>query len=205
MMRQIFRFRPLAILCLVTGCVTVNVYFPAAAAEQAADQIIRHVYGSDQPPAPVPAPAPEDEPVSLWAVPDAGPGMRLLDLLVPAARAQQPDLDISTPGINKLQAVMAARHGQLVAYYRSGAVGMDNNGLITLRDTRAVGIKDRNKVNQLIAAENSDRNALYMQIAKANGHPEWETDIRGTFARRWVANAPGGWFFQDATGGWKQK
>ena len=42
------------------------------------------------------------------------------------------------------------------------------------------------------------------RIARANGHPEWEADIRSTFARRWVANAPAGWWYQQ-DGAWKQK
>ena len=46
----------------VSACVTVNIYFPAAAAEKAADRIIDDVLGSgksgaDAPPAPA-APAP---------------------------------------------------------------------------------------------------------------------------------------------------
>ena len=82
---------------------------------------------------------------------------------------------------------------------------MDSKGLLTLRDPKAVSIKERNTVNQLVAAENQDRNALYAEIARANGHPEWEDDIRDTFARRWVSNAPSGWYFKDNSGNWKQK
>ena len=39
--------------CLTAGCVTINIYFPAAAAEKAADRIIEEVYQShrDAPPA----------------------------------------------------------------------------------------------------------------------------------------------------------
>ena len=61
------------------------------------------------------------------------------------------------------------------------------------------------RVQQLVAEENRDRNALYAEIARANGHPEWESEIRSTFARRWVDNAPGGWWYQDAAGVWKRK
>ena len=43
------------------------------------------------------------------------------------------------------------------------------------------------------------------EIAAANGKPEWESDIRSTFAQRWVAKARGGWWYRDAAGGWKQK
>jgi uncharacterized protein YdbL (DUF1318 family) len=187
---------------LLAGCVTVNVYFPAAAAEQAADRIIREVYGEEgAKPGAVP-PAGEEPGASPAG---DGLGMRVLEFLVPAALAQQPDIDVSTPAINRLKASMAARHRQLEPFYGSGAVGMDNNGLITVRDAKAVPIRERNKVSQLVAAENADRNALYAEIARANGHPEWEADIRATFARRWVANAPRGWYFRDAAGNWKQR
>ena len=112
---------------------------------------------------------------------------------------------VSTPGIERLKAQMKQHHRALEPFYTSGAVGMAGNGLIALRDPKLVSIKDRNTVNGLVAAENQNRNQLYTEIAKANGHPEWEREIRETFARRWVANAPGGWYFQDSGGGWKQK
>ena len=53
--------------------------------------------------------------------------------------------------------------------------------------------------------ENRDRSALYAEIARANGHPEWEPDIRQIFARRWIDNAPRGWWYMDAGGNWTQK
>ena len=43
----------------LAGCVTINIYFPAAAAEKAADRIIDEVWqlkGGDTPGAPKPAP-----------------------------------------------------------------------------------------------------------------------------------------------------
>lgn len=45
------RWRQLVVpVCLVvaTGCVTINVYFPAAAAEKAADKIIEEVWQTKQ-------------------------------------------------------------------------------------------------------------------------------------------------------------
>jgi uncharacterized protein YdbL (DUF1318 family) len=67
-----------------------------------------------------------------------------------------------------------------------------------------VPLKDRNTVNTLIAEENQDRNALYAEIARANGHPEWESEIQETFARRWISNATKGWWYQQG-GSWQQK
>jgi len=189
---------------MITGCVTVNVYFPAAAAEQAADRIIKEIYGDKIESAPTPAPAQPDQ-SSNQTLPGNSVGLGLLDFLVPAAVAQEADIDVSSPAISQLRASMTQRHAQLETFYAGGMVGMDSQGLITVRDPATVSIKDRNVVNQLVAAENQDRNTLYAEIARANGHPEWEDQIRGTFARRWIANAPGGWYFQDGTGSWKQK
>jgi uncharacterized protein YdbL (DUF1318 family) len=100
---------------------------------------------------------------------------------------------------------MEARHRKLAPYYNSGAVGMTRNGEITVRDQKSVPLAERNSVRNLVAEENRDRSALYTEMARANGHPEWEDEIRSTFARRWVDNARSGWWYMDASGAWKQK
>jgi hypothetical protein len=41
-------------------------------------------------------------------------------------------------------------------------------------------------------------------VAVANGHPEWEGQIRDVFARQWIDSARAGWWYQ-AGGSWKQK
>ncbi|MFT5349191.1 MAG: hypothetical protein ACI9MF_000001, partial [Gammaproteobacteria bacterium] len=66
-------------------------------------------------------------------------------------------------------------------------------------------LKERNIVKKLVADENRDRSQLYKEIASANGHPEWETEIRNTFSRRWITNAPAGWWYKDANGEWQKK
>ena len=114
------------------------------------------------------------------------------------------DLEVNTPGVNALKQSMQARHAQLAGYYASGAVGLTADGLITLRDAGAVPLAARQSVNALVASENQDRNALYAEIAQANGHPEWQTEIRNTFAQRWIQRAQPGWWVQSG-GAWKQK
>ena len=57
----------------------------------------------------------------------------------------------------------------------------------------------------VVADENRDRKAVYREIAVANGHPEWESDIQQTWAREWVNNARKGWYYQDSSGTWRQK
>ena len=182
------------------GCVTINVYFPAAAAEQAADKIIEEVWGDD-------AKKPTTEQSSRIGNSVDYPSRiarLLLDWLIPVANAQQANLDISSPAIGKIEASMKARHAQLLAYYNSGAIGLTSNGLIAVRDAKAIPLSARKTVNQLVADDNRDRMALYREIAAANGHPEWEANIQATFARRWIDLAQGGWYYQSG-GGWKAK
>lgn len=126
-------------------------------------------------------------------------------LLLPLLALAAADLEINTPAIAALKNSMQARHGQLAAHYASGAVGLTRDGLVAVRDANAVPLSQRQGVNGLVAAENNDRNALYREIATANGHPEWEGEVRNTFAQRWVQKAQGGWWYQDAGGGWAKK
>ncbi len=186
---------------LGTGaCVTINVYFPAAAAEQAADKIIEEVWGDD-----VETTTSEQSSDAGNFVNNASRISRLIvNWLVPAAHAQQVNLDISSPTIGKIEASMKARHAQLLPHYNSGAIGLTDNGLVAVRDAKAIPLSARKTVKQLAADDNRDRLALYREIAGANGHPEWEAQIRQTFARRWIDLAQSGWYYQSG-GSWKAK
>jgi len=190
----------MSLLLFVAACVTINVYFPAEAAVKAADRIILDVYG-EQPAAPV---APVEPQSRLHSNEARFTRHALLDWFISPAHANA-DLSVNTPAIQQLTASMEARHKQLAPYYTSGAIGMTRNGEITLRDQKLVPLKDRNAVKSLLSKENEDRSALYREIASANGHPEWEPEIRNTFAKRWVSNAPAGWWYMNTQGSWVQK
>jgi len=203
-MKTRFALKAIGVLWLLSACVTINVYFPAAAAEKAADKIIEGVWGPGEAPPNKPA---EKKTSSLLR--DAGDGLlyvaaSALNLLVPTAQAQAADLNISTPAIKQLTASMEARHAQLKQYYDSGAVGLTSTGLVEVRDLNAVPLPERTQVRKLVGDENTDRNNLYREIAIANGHPEWEADIRNTFAKRWIDRAQPGWHYQES-GEWKRK
>lgn len=202
----------LMILGLLTACVTVNVYFPAAAAEQAADRIIDTV--TSQPAATKPREEdPNKTPPNSRLAPQTEPNVLLaasgavLAFLIPAAQAQgSPNLDISDPQIRAVTASMQQRFGDLKKYFDSGVVGLTSDGQVTVRDPNAVPLAERAVVTRLVAEDNRDRATLYAELAKANKHPEWEPDIRRTFARRWVERgAQPGWYYQDAGGRWVQK
>ena len=191
----------MALLLFVAACVTINVYFPAEAAVKAADRIILDVYG-EQPGGTTPKPVEPQSRLPVNEMPFSG--YVLLDWFIRPAHAEA-DISVNTPAIQQLKASMEQRHKQLAPYYTSGAIGMTRDGELILRDQKLVPLPERNTVKSLIAKENDDRTALYKEIARANGHPEWEADIRSTFATRWVSNAPAGWWYIDKQGAWKQK
>jgi uncharacterized protein YdbL (DUF1318 family) len=245
-MRRLLPIKLLALSCLLGACVTVNVYFPAAAAEQAADRIIDTVTSQQQknnetttpktPPNSRAAPA-SGQPT--FATVASGTGQRmstampvrldqptpmattvraeqpvllatagaLLNLLIPAAEAQgSPNLDVSGPEIRAVTASMQQRFGQLQKYFQAGVIGLTTDGLVAVRDQNAVPLAERAVVTRLVTEDNRDRETLYAELAKANKHPEWEPDIRRTFARRWVERgAQAGWYYQDNGGKWVQK
>jgi uncharacterized protein YdbL (DUF1318 family) len=186
----------------LAACVTINVYFPAAAAEKAADRIIEDIWGPDSAAKPA-----GNEQSSTERGGDAVLAAALqgaLDFVIPAAEAQA-DIDISSPAIRALTASMKGRAADLEALFSSGAIGLTADGLVEIRDANAVPLADRNRVRKLVSDDNADRNALYSEIAGANGHPEWEADIRSTFAERWIANARAGWYYKSKAGAWTRK
>ena len=196
---------PLAAMAL-TACVTINVYFPAAEAKQAAKEFVEGVLGPD---AKVPA--------EKSGTKDDKGGMALLHLdhridwlsLVGIgsayAQSSKPDISISTPAIQSIQSRMASRFdNSLRAGFDAGALGFTSDGLVTVHDAGKLALKDRVAVNAAVADDNRDRKALYREVAVANGHPEWEDQIREVFARQWVDSARSGWWYQSG-GSWRQK
>jgi uncharacterized protein YdbL (DUF1318 family) len=184
----------------LAACVTINVYFPAAAAERAAEEFVGDVLAEPR------------KDGALWDS-RRTPGQvawlaawQVVDFLVPSAQAQQAEIDINTPQINAIKARMAQRQrDSLAPLFDAGAIGFTADGLVTIRDRAAVPLSERRTIETLVADENRDRKAVYREIAVANGHPEWESDIQDTFAREWVRNARPGWYYQEAGGAWRQK
>lgn len=189
----------------LVGCVTINVYFPEAAAQKAADQFIGNVLDQASPPdqpalkAPAPAPAPTDN--------GSHPSAMLLDLLIPAAQAADaPNIRIQTSATEALRSRMHQRFSAILrGLLDSGAVGFTHDGMVAMRDAARVPLSQRAQANAAVADENRDRAALYREIAIANNHPEWESQIRATFARGWIEKAHAGWYYQNTAGAWQRK
>jgi uncharacterized protein YdbL (DUF1318 family) len=199
-MKKINMAMIIAGLFVLAACVTINVYFPAAAAERAAEQFVGEVLGE-----------PNEEgrlfdPLGLMEESLLLAANGVFEVLVPSAQAQQAEIDINTPQINAIKARMAQRQrSSLNSMFDAGAIGFTSDGMVSIRDRSAVDLSQRRSLESVVADENRDRKAVYREIAVANGHPEWEQDIRETFAREWVNNARRGWYYQDSGGSWRQK
>lgn len=129
----------------------------------------------------------------------------LLGWSLSLAALAQADLEANTPAITQIKNSMQARFAQLQPLLASTAVGLARNGDLALRDASRVPLAQRQAALGLLAADNADRAALYREIARANGKPEWENEIRATFAQRWRERAQPGWWVQDDQGQWQQK
>ena len=182
-----------AAFALVSACVTINVYFPAAAAEKAAAEFIDEVIGAPEAPAANPSQSPK-----IGAI---------LRMLSPIGTAHaQADISIDNPQIQAIKDRMAQRfQSTLEPHFAAGALGFTRDGRVEVRDQAAVPLAARAAVTKAVADENRDRDAVYREIAVANGHPEWEAQIRETFAAQWIERAKAGWYYQDASGSWQQK
>ncbi len=185
---------------LLTACVTINIYFPAAAAEKAADQIIKGIQEN--------APEKKTEPkaqLSDWQLTAVQWLEVALNQMVAPVQAAEADLDIDSEEIRKLRASMKSRFNNLANFYNKGFIGIKRDGFVGVKDASSIPLKDRNEANKLVNAENNDREALYHAIANANGHAEWFDQIKSTFAERWISNAQDGWWYEVSNNNWKQK
>lgn len=189
---------------VLAACVTINVYFPAAEAKEAAREFVEKVIKDE-----APAPQPEGDGGMAMARPVESDRMRfdpwMLLGIAPAQAQDRPDITIRTPAIQAIQSRMEGRFNSVLRpHFDSGALGFGGDGLVVVRDPSALALKDRVAVNAAVADDNRDRRAVYREIAVANGHPEWEGQIRDVFARQWIESARSGWWYQSG-GSWKQK
>lgn len=116
-------------LMALSACVTINVYFPAAEAQEAAREFVEKVIGDEMPGGQPPAPVPQQD----------GGGMALLSFFISSAHAQTPDITIRTPAIQAIQARMADRfQNQLAAHFDSGALGDAGLGVAQASEERLI-------------------------------------------------------------------
>lgn len=183
---------------LLSACVTVNIYFPAAAVERAADQIVKETWGGPAEPQPQ-----KGQPQSRLM---ERLGSRYALSFVNPAYAQEADINVSNPAIRAIKESIKNRSEAIKPFMDKGHIGIAQDGLLAIRSSDGLNLKERAETKQLVEAENNDREALYGEIAKANGIPkESVPKIKSIFAKSWIEQARPGWYIQDAQGAWRRK
>lgn len=183
----------LAVLAFVGACVTVNIYFPAAEVNKAADKIVEDVYGTTDKAPDEKSGGPSSSLSVLWA-----------GLFAPSEAYAQDATTVSNAAIRGLNDQIAQNHQQLAPYYGSGNVGIASDGSLVLRDAGGLSVPQVAGLKRLIAADNTARQNLYAEVARALNTPE-AGKVQAVFAAKWRDKAQSGWWVQDDNGSWRQK
>lgn len=181
------------LMLTLAACVTVNIYFPAAEVEKAAEQIVEDVYG---------APASDTE-----EKPEGSSCLNIMLALFAPAEAHAADArTVSNAAIRGLKNKIAQNHKQLAKFYKNGNIGISKQGLVAIRNTNGLPMPEVAKMKGLVNADNKARQQLYSEVAKAlkvDGSQVGK--VQAIFAGEWRSKAPGGYWIQENNGSWRKK
>jgi len=195
-------FYVLAVIAIIAGCVTVNIYFPAAQVEKTAEKIVDEVYQEKKEP---PTQDQKDKPRSLNEGGMFDAALRLA-WLGPAPAHAEEATTVSNAAIRGLKDQIGQRHQELLPYYQQGQVGITKDGFLEVRGTSGLGLPQVAALKRLVDADNAARRQLYEEVAKAlNLKPEQVSQIRQIFAKQWRDKAQAGWAVQADGGQWGRK
>lgn len=192
----------LAVLAVIAGCVTVNIYFPAAQVEKTAEKFVGDVYQEKPEPPPE---KPSEKPQSLNER-DLFHGIGRIARFGPAPAFAQEATTVSNATIRELKDQIGQRHQELLPFYRQGKAGIDKDGFLEVRDTGGLGLQQVASLKRLVEADNAARRRLYEEVARAlNLKPEQVPQVRQIFAKQWRDKAEDGWAVQADDGKWGRK
>jgi uncharacterized protein YdbL (DUF1318 family) len=192
-----FKFLMLGVVVLIISCVTVNIYFPAAEVQKAADVIVDDVRQLEK--------KQEQKPQEQQKLNQLYQKIKNLSLGSTVAYAQI-DIDISTPAIRALKDSLRQRFPQLRMFYEKGGIGENNIGMLETRDLANLNLKEKADLSRLVEQENKDRKDLYTEIMKANKFDiEVLPRIQKMFANSWREKSQSNWWIQKDSGEWEKK
>jgi uncharacterized protein YdbL (DUF1318 family) len=197
-MKRRFRFLTIGLIFFIAACVTVNIYFPAAAVQKAADEIVGDVRNIEK--------KNEQKPEEKQKINKLFQELKRLSWEPEEVYAQQIDIEVSTPAIRALKDSMRERFPQLKPLYDKGSIGESKTGLLVAKDLTGLNLKEKADLSRLVDQENKDRKALYTEIMNANKFgPEVLPQIQKIFANSWREKSQSGWWIQKDSGEWEKK
>lgn len=110
-------------------------------------------------------------------------------------------IKVDTQAVLNLTANIGDRFGEeLRAGLCSGLLGLTRDGGVAVKDESPRSSRTTSKLLDLVSSHNQDVNDLYVEIALANGQPNWEQEIRSAFAKVWKDLAGPGWWIETDRG-----
>jgi len=195
-------FSVLAVLAIIAGCVTVNIYFPAAKVEKTAEKIVDEVYQEKKE-------TPSQEPTEMpRSSNEQGMffGIARLARFGPAQAFAEEATTVSNAAIRGLKDQIGRRHQELLPFYQQGQVGINKDGFLEVRGTSGLGLPQVASLKRLVDADNAARRQLYEEVANALSlKPEQVSQVRQIFAKQWRDKAQAGWAVQADDGQWGRK
>lgn len=195
-MKKKLRYFILGLFIVFAACVTVNIYFPAAAIQKAADEIVEDVRGLND----------NESILKIENDKRSGTIGGFICIIGPKEVHAQINAEVSTPAIRNLKQAMRSNFPQLRLFYDKGAIGENNQGFIEVRDAGGLNLKERADLTRLIDQENNNRRALYTEIMNANKlGVDSLPKIQQIFAKSWRDKSQPGWWVQNDQGAWQRR
>lgn len=182
-----------AVILGITACVTVNIYFPAAEVEKAAEKIVDDVYGLDNG-------------ESQNGTSDQSAWTMFVAWLEPTSAWAQDATTVSNAAIRGLKETIAKNHQKLKPFYQQGSVGVTKDGYLEVRDTSGLNLGQVATLRKLVNDDNEARRQLYREVAAAlDLNTSQVSKVEDIFARQWRDKAFSGWLVQQDNGSWVKK
>ncbi len=186
-------------LLFLFSCLTINIYFPEAevqkAAEEIVDEIRKEAEDKDK----------KDKEAQMFEMEQAMSGGGGSFSLVSSLYAQE-ETEVTTPKIRALQQSMKDRFPKLKPFFEKGNVGEGNDGFLKIRDESGLNLKDKAMLRNLERDENNDRKNMYAEVARAKEIEASQIPkIQKIFAAQWIKKAESGWWIQKENGEWTKK
>jgi uncharacterized protein YdbL (DUF1318 family) len=179
----------ITLFVLAIACVTINIYFPEAAVQKTAEEIVDEVRKAEEE-----GKKKQEKDIVLSSF-----------SLVPAAYAQEEER-VSTPTIRALKQALKDKEPLLQPFFEKGTIGEANDGFIQIRSEDDLSLKEKADVRRLTKEVNSDRENLYAEVARALNIEENQIlRIQKIFGKRWIENSRAGWWIQKDDGEWIRK
>tara|TARA_B100000749_G_scaffold122825_1_gene93813 strand:- start:53005 stop:53595 length:591 start_codon:yes stop_codon:yes gene_type:complete len=179
---------------ILASCITVNVNFPEAAVQKAADDYVKELYKAKQ------ESEEKQNTSSLFEI----PGTHFASLsLFPIAHAQA-EFSIKSEKAKAIQVKQAKRLDKIDRFKKKGLIGEAENGLLVVKKESSKKI-EKKRVDQLVSEENADREMLYEEVMSSNGiDASQSARLRKSFHQSFVNASPAGTPVESG-GSWTNK